>query len=342
MLISDLVDTSPSRLFSPTPTVSVCGTSQQQGTSTGRQPSVSDPQKTSTARSEKESDSRIDGHVASRHPQASDSVFLFGGTLSPADLVYLDEILDAHGLDGSIMAGVDHPTGSEFESIEAETGDDGAMESVNSSATFLDYECKLRLAAAVAAQLGLKCHRLAMPIGMARTDEFFQTLTRFGSSPTKLRFKRERERLVMRLADTDLVWNHRRVVVYGQEIDFVVGIVSLLLEAGMRPVLCASRGDADQLRCSLELTTPELPVRTPIVQASQFSDLLDQIPAARPDLLIANRDACRTAQRLGIPLVCAGRPLCSHSGDKKILQIGYRGALQLLDRLQMALQASSN
>ncbi|TVS15768.1 MAG: hypothetical protein EA424_15430, partial [Planctomycetaceae bacterium] len=319
-----------------------CGTSQQQGTSAGRQPSVSSLQKTSTAHPEKKSDSGIDGHVASRHPQANDSVFLFGGTLSPADLVYLDEILDAHGLDGSIMAGVDHQPASQSESIEAGTDDDRAVESVNGSATSLDYECKLRLAAAVAAQLGLKCHRLAMPIGVARTDEFFQTLTRFGSSPTRPRFKRERERLVMRLAGTDGILNHRRVVVYGQEIDFVVGIVSLLLEAGMRPVLCASRGNADQLRRSLELTTPELPAQTLIVQALQFTDLLDQIPAARPDVLIANRDACRVAQRLGVPMVCAGRPLCSHNDEEDVLQIGYRGALQLLDRLQIALQASSN
>jgi nitrogenase molybdenum-iron protein NifN len=342
VLISDLVDTSPARLFSPTPTVSVCGTSQQQGTSAGRQPSVSDTQKTSTACPQKKSDPRTDEHVVTRHPQANDSVFLFGGTLSPADLVYLDEILDAHGLDGSIMAGVDHQPGDQSESIEAGTRHDSLVESVDSSVDSLDYECKLRLAAAVAEQLGLKCHRLAMPIGMARTDEFFQTLTRFGSSPTRPRFKRERERLVMRLADTDLFLSHRRVVVYGQEIDFVVGIVSLLLEAGMRPVLCASRGDADQLRRSLELTTPELPARTPFIQALQFSDLLDQIPAVRPDLLIANRDACRVAQRLGIPMVCAGRPLCSHSGEEDVLQIGYRGALQLLDRLQRALQMSLN
>lgn len=342
MLISDRTDTCSNRFFCQTPTVSVCGTSQQQGTSAGRQSLVSSSQKTSAARLEKKPDAAMDEHVMTRKSRANDSVFLFGGTLSPADLLYLDEILAAHGLDGSIMAGVDHPPSEQRESDEPGRENDGEEDSANGSAGPVDYECKLRLAAAVATQLGLKCHRLAMPIGMARTDEFFQTLTRFGSSPTRPRFKRERERLVMRLAGADGALNHRRVVVYGQEIDFVVGIVSLLLEAGMLPVLCASCGDADQLRRCLEVTTPELPVRTPVIQALQFADLLDQIPAVRPDVLIANRDGCRAAQRFGIPMVCAGRPLCSHSSEDDVLQIGYRGALQLLDRLQVALQASSN
>ncbi len=297
MLISDRVDSSSIGLFFQTPLALAGGTSQQRVASAGHQPSASSCQRTSTACFNRTSNSDVDRDIASPYPQGRNSVFLFGGTLSPADLLYLDEILTAHGLDGSIMAGVDH----------------------------LPNE-----------------HRLPMPIGMARTDEFFQTLTRLGSSPTRPRFKRERERLVMRLAGTDMGLNHRRVGVHGHDIDFVVGIVSLLLEAGMLPVLCASCGDADRLRRCLELTTPELPARTPVVQALQLSDLLDQIPAARPDVLIASRDASCTAQCLGIPLVCAGRSSRGHSGGERIVQIGYLGALQLLDRLQMALHASSN
>jgi nitrogenase molybdenum-iron protein NifN len=110
----------------------------------------------------------------------------------------------------------------------------------------------------------------------------------------------------------------------------------------MLPVLCASRSDAGQLRRSLEETTPELQAHTTVVQAKQFCDLPEQIQAARPDVLIANRDACHFAERTRIPLVCAGRPSCSHNDGKDLAQIGYRGALQLLDRLQLALQPSSS
>jgi nitrogenase molybdenum-iron protein alpha/beta subunit len=180
-----------------------------------------------------------------------------------------------------------------------------------------------------------------MPIGIARTDEFLQTLATLSSSAKATRFKVERDRLVMRLASNNRLFTHRRVVVYGEEIDFVAGMVSLLLEAGMLPVLCASRCEADQLRRALEATTPELQAHTTVVGVEQFCDLHEQIRAARPDVLIANRHACQFAERTRIPLVCAGRPWRIHGANKDITQIGYRGALQLLDRLQMALRASS-
>jgi nitrogenase molybdenum-iron protein NifN len=265
---------------------------------------------------------------------AQNSVFLFGGTLSLADLAYLDDILDAHGLDGSMVVGVDRSadTASEPE----------ASESLNSNmADDSDEESKLRLATAIAQQMGLKCHRLAMPIGIARTDEFLQTLATLSSSPKMIRFKAERDRLVMRLASNNRLFTHRRVVVYGEEVDFVAGMVSLLLEVGMMPVLCASRCDAEQLRRALEATTPELQAHTTVVGAKQFCDLQQSIQAARPDVLIANRHACRFAERTRIPLVCAGSPHCSHNESKPFTQIGYLGALQLLDRLQVALQKSS-
>jgi nitrogenase molybdenum-iron protein alpha/beta subunit len=265
---------------------------------------------------------------------AQSSVLSFGGTLSPADLAYMDDILDAHGLDGSMVVGVDRSADI--------TSEPEASEPLNSNmAADSDEEGKLRLATAVAQQMGLKCHRLAMPIGIARTDEFFQTLAKLSSSPKMIRFKAERDRLVMRLASNNRLFAHRRVVVYGEEIDFVAGMVSLLLEAGMLPVLCASRCDADQLRRALEVTTPELQARTTVVGAKQFCDLQEQIQAARPDVLIANRYACQFAARTRIPFVCAGSPQCSHNDEKQLTQIGYLGALQLLDRLQVALQESS-
>ncbi len=190
-----------------------------------------------------------------------------------------------------------------------------------------NHASKLQMATAIAEHMGVKCQRLAMPIGIARTDDFLQSLRTFGATMTSSRLKSERDRLVLRLAGHNSILANRRVAVYGEEIDFVVGMVSLLLEAGMLPVLCACRSDPQQLRRRLETTTPELQTRTSVLQAERFCDLQADVLAARPDVLIANRDACEFTERMGLPFVCSGRPLCNLNGDPDIIQIGYRGAM---------------
>ena len=334
MFATETAVASPSRFSCETRTSPMCRDMRQDGWSVTRQ-NLSSASRTPAAANASFHAEADTGRTNSPQKRvAHSSVFLFGGTLSLADLTYLEEILHAHGLDGSMVVGVDRSADT--------TSEPEASEPLNSNMVDdPDEESKLRLAAAVAQQMGLKCHRLAMPIGIARTDEFFQTLASLSSSTKMTRFKVERDRLVMRLASNNRLFAHRRVVVYGEEIDFVAGMVSLLLEAGMLPVLCASRCDADQLRRALEATTPELQAHTTVVGARQFCDLQEQIQAARPDVLIANRHACQFAERTRIPLVCAGSPQCSHNDEKQLTQIGYLGALQLLDRLQMALQESS-
>jgi hypothetical protein len=338
MMITDTATVSSSRFFSDTALVPMARRSTQQEVRFANRATVPSSTK-ATAGIAPESDTAADSSNGSNHNpkkrQAQEFMFLFGGTLSPADLAYLDEILGLHGLGGSIVAGVD-----------------GERDKLSNSSTrvssdcnpegFTDQPTKLQMAAAIAEHMGVKCHRLAMPIGIARTDEFLQTLRTFGATTKKTRLQSERHGLVLRLASNNRVLTNRRVVVYGEEIDFVVGMVSLLLEAGMLPVLCASRSDPLQLRRSLEITTPELHTRTCVVQAECFHDLQAEVLAARADALIANRDACEFAQRMRIPFVCAGRPLCNHNGDFDIIQIGYRGAMQVLDRLESAFEEPRN
>lgn len=332
-MITDTATVSPSQFFSDTALAPMARRSSQQEVRLANRATV--PSSTEAiAGIAPASDTAADSSNGSnRKPKrkAQEFMFLFGGTLSPADLAYLDEILGMHGLGGSIVAGVDGER-------DAMSNSPTRVSSDCNPEGFTDHATKLQMAAAIAEHMGVKCHRLAMPIGIARTDEFLQTLRTFGATTKKTRLKSERDGLVLRLASNNRVLTSRRVVVYGEEIDFVVGMVSLLLEAGMMPVLCASRSDPQQLRRSLEITTPELQTRTSVVQAESFRDLQADVLAARPDALIANRDACEFAQRMRIPFVCAGRPLCSHNGDFDVVQIGYRGAMQLLDRLESALE----
>ncbi|MCL4201375.1 MAG: hypothetical protein KJ000_02695 [Pirellulaceae bacterium] len=336
MMITDTATISPSRLFSEVAVPSAPRRlSQQTHRFANRVATTTSPRMTVDVVQASDAPSESIAASNQKDSPPREFMFLFGGTLSPADLTYLDEILGMHGLRGSILAGVD---GEANTMCQTPTRD---LSSVR-AAELSNHASKLQMAAAIAEHMGVKCQRLAMPIGIARTDDFLHSLRTFGATTTSSRLKLERDRLVLRLASHNSVLADRRVAVYGEEIEFVVGVVSLLLEAGMLPVLCGSRMAPQQLRRILESTTPELQTRTSVVQAEGFRDLQADVLAARPDALIANRDAREFAERMGIPFVCAGRPLCNHNGDFDIVQIGYRGAMQLLDRLELAIDRPCN
>src|SRR5690606_20974121 len=112
-----------------------------------------------------------------------------------------------------------------------------------------------------------------------------------------------------------------------------------LLEAGMLPVFCGSAADAGRLRRALKQMTPELPREVVIVSAAHIDDSAEAIQQSRPEVLVAG--ACSLAARTGIPWVAAGGSVCKADSGDQILHIGYRGGLQMLQRIEAALGAAA-
>jgi nitrogenase molybdenum-iron protein NifN len=164
-----------------------------------------------------------------------------------------------------------------------------------------------------------------------------EDLSRTTRSP---RHRADRTRLIERLAAGTPSLSNRRVAVCGQHADFVAGIVSLLLEAGMQPVLCASAAPATELARTLNSMTPELSHRTMVLQAEDFVDLEWDVVAAKPEILVASRQGCQFARQRQLPFLCAGQPMCDSRLGPSVLHVGYCGALQILRRLENALKPS--
>ena len=56
-----------------------------------------------------------------------------------------------------------------------------------------------------------------------------------------------------------------------------------------------------------------------------------------PEILIGNSNGRYIAKALDIPLVRVGLPIHDRVGAQRILTVGYRGALELLDRITNAI-----
>jgi nitrogenase molybdenum-iron protein NifN len=187
-------------------------------------------------------------------------------------------------------------------------------------------------AALLQERFGVARHRLGTPIGVARTDQLFRVLRELTGRETPAKHVDERGRLIDSFVDGHKYLFGKRAVVYGDE-DLVVGIVSLLLEIGVIPVLCASGGESGRLRATLERMTPELGQAVEVREGTDFAKLGEMVEQLRPDLLIGNSKGYTLSRELDIPLLRIGFPIHDRIGGARLLHIGYRGAQTLFDRI---------
>jgi nitrogenase molybdenum-iron protein NifN len=278
---------------------------------------------------------------------------VFSPMISPADQRYLKEIVADFGLASMLLPDysetLDGPTWEQYQSIPDGGTTLDEIRASGSAKHSVEFSCTADASRMPAAFLkdrfGVRAHHLPMPIGIGATDALFDTLVECSGRPVPGMHQRERGRLVDALVDGHKAVFNRRAAVFGEE-DLVVGIVSLLLEVGIVPVLCASGADSGRMARVLRAMTPELGSRVEVMQDTDFADLEARVEAVRPDILIGNSKGYSMSRRLGIPLVRVGFPIHDRIGGARLLHVGYRGAQQLFDRITNTLieqtQSASN
>ncbi|HEY9756867.1 MAG TPA: nitrogenase component 1, partial [Oculatellaceae cyanobacterium] len=70
-----------------------------------------------------------------------------------------------------------------------------------------------------------------------------------------------------------------------------------------------------------------------VLDGIDFDSLSDAVTECSPDVLIGNSNGRYIAKARDIPLVRIGLPIHDRVGAQRILTVGYRGAMELLDRL---------
>ena len=185
---------------------------------------------------------------------ATGAVNLLPGFVSPADIRYLKEILEDFGVPGIILPDIsetlDGQAQLDYDKIPAGGTPLAAIKAMGASLATLEFGRTLFPQATAGRSLeerfGVTWHPVGMPIGLRETDEFFKVLEGLTGVSTPARHAAERGRLIDAYVDGHKYIFNKRAVVYGEE-DLVVGIVSLLAEIGVKPVLCASGGKSGRL-----------------------------------------------------------------------------------------------
>lgn len=276
-------------------------------------------------------------------PESQDSINLFPGLWSPADLRHLKSILSAFGLRYTLLPDysdtLDNPVWDDYQRIpmggtplQEIKNMGGAQMSLEFGGTEEPPSGKgfyHSAAQHLESELGVPRNAMPSPIGVDLTDEFMKLLSQLSGQKIPESMVKERGRLIDAYIDGHKYVFGRKVVVYGDE-DMVAGMVSFLQEIGMNVILAASGTDKKNMEQALSLIA-KAPIQ--VAADADFEEIKAFCAEHRPDLIVGNSKGYNLARDLGIPLVRIGFPIHDRIGAQRMLHIGYRGAQQLFDTI---------
>jgi len=270
----------------------------------------------------------------------SGGINLFPGFISPADLRHLKEIMNAFGVEPMVLPdisdtldGVIDGSLSRIPIGGTRPGDirlaGSAAASIEFGQTFPEGQSP---ALFLEKRFGVRAERLPVPIGIRYSDLFFDAMERQTGQEFPENYENERGRLIDAMVDAHKYLFGKRAVIYG-DADFVIAMASFLVDLGIQPVVCASGGGGSRFLAELKSITDSLEKPPALLSETDFDDIREHAREAAADLLIGNSKGNHIARDLGIPLARIGYPIHDRFGGQRILHVGYRGALNLLDLL---------
>ncbi len=268
-----------------------------------------------------------------------DSVNLFPGFISPADTRYLKEILADFGLKATVLPDIsetlDAPALAGYEKIPAGGARLNDIRAMGGALASVEFGRSIIGSHTPGNILLQKFHQplysSGTPIGLQETDRFFEILEKLSGIPTPEKHALERGRLVDSYIDGHKYVFGQKAVIYG-EMDIVIGITSLLVETGMKPVLVATGSSSKNFRNAIEDVCSGILEEFPVVMEDvDFFDIASEIKSLEPNLLLGNSKGHRLSKEMDVPLIRVGFPIHDRFGGHRQFSIGYRGAQNLFD-----------
>ena len=180
---------------------------------------------------------------------------------------------------------------------------------------------------------GVPNRRIGLPMGLRESDDFFNAMEDVSGNPMPRRYELERGRLVDAFVDGHKYVFGKRAVVYGEE-DFVAGLCSFLSEIGVDVVLAGTGSRNKGLPEAVAAVTEGVSrITTEVREGVDFHDIAEEAEELAPDFLMGHSKGYKYARAWGIPLVRVGYPVHDRFGGQRILHLGYKGALNMLDML---------
>ena len=270
-----------------------------------------------------------------------EGIVLVPGIVSPADLRYLREVCKSCGIEVAIIGDYGQTLDGGLWDTYMPLPDGGTpvelLATIGSAALCADWSGGETddAASLLAERFGMKTMQTVPPIGIEAFDALLDAIMAITGRPMPDDIVIERKRLLDAYVDGHKYLFGVKVAIIADE-PLAAGLYHFCREVGMVPVLVGSGGRAQTLARLLAVpsteTTPPL-----IADDTDYVRLDDALKSLQPNLILGSSKAYRSAKALDIPLVRVGFPIHDRFGGQRTLHLGYRGALELFDRIVNAL-----
>lgn len=179
---------------------------------------------------------------------------------------------------------------------------------------------------------GVKLYRCPIPIGIDNTDEFINILCEVTNTimPSKLNY--ERGLLLDAMIDSHKYNGIGRAAIYG-DLELVYSISCLCIENGIKPVVVATGTKNSKFNDLLQNKLDINEFTGIILNDSDFDTIREYVKKNYANILIGNSDGKYIWEKDGIDLVRIGFPIHDNIGAQRRKTIGYKGSMELLDRI---------
>lgn len=249
------------------------------------------------------------------------------GMISPADIRYLKELLGDFNIPFTLFPDysetLDNEYTSEYQLIPTGGTTLQELQHIGNSKAVIEFGAKFNKSISrikdkgsiqtagewLESSLFIKNYQMPLPIGIAATDKFIDSLKEISGLKLPEIHRKERGRLVDAYIDAHKYVFGKKALLYGED-DFVTALADWCKEIGVEPIYIAG---------------------------TDFETLREKAAEIKPDFLMGNSKGYYIARELKVPLVRVGFPIHDRFGANRMHHIGYRGTQELFDRVVNAL-----
>ncbi|MDR2606287.1 MAG: nitrogenase molybdenum-iron protein subunit beta [Oscillospiraceae bacterium] len=178
---------------------------------------------------------------------------------------------------------------------------------------------------------------LPLPIGVSFTDKYVIALQKLSKREVPHALEEQRGQLVDLMLDSHAYTSGKSVAIFGDP-DVVIGLTSLVLEAGMIPKYVITGTPKEDFTVITNRLLDQYHVTGSTVKANtDLFDLHQWIKNEPVDLLIGSTYGKQIAKAEDIPFVRAGFPVLDRYGGPLLPTVGYVGGIRMIEKITDAL-----
>ncbi len=179
-------------------------------------------------------------------------------------------------------------------------------------------------------KFGVPYYRIASPIGLKQTDEFFALLKSITGKSMAAETSAERGRLMDAMIDGYKHAFAGRCTLFG-DADLTYALAGFTTEIGMYPKVIASDSRNKRWKEAVSAITTDIGEPVAIFSDTDFGTVRRESETAGSNVAIGHSDGKYLEEHSGIPLVRLGFPIHDRIGGQRICSTLYAGTNRLLD-----------